>query len=105
MVIYCSMSGIVQWMKNVKPEFLESCEAARFSAFISEDLKMYPCSFMVGTDFYGDLYSKSLKDIWYASKAFQNFRNRINAHHCEGCQFDAVCKGGCQFLNEINMCE
>lgn len=101
----CSMSGIVQWMKNVRPEFLEPCEAARFSAFISEDLKMYPCSFMVGTDFYGDLHTQSLKDIWLTSKAFQNFRNRIKTNHCEGCQFDVVCKGGCQFLNEINMCE
>lgn len=66
---------------------------------------MYPCSFMVGTDFYGDLHTQSLKDIWLASKAFQNFRNRINTNHCEGCQFDEVCKGGCHFLKEINMCE
>lgn len=101
----CSMSGIVRWMKNVKPEYLESCEAARFSAFISEDLKMYPCSFMVGTELYGDLQSQSIKDIWFASRAFQNFRNRIYSHQCNGCKFDEICKGGCLFLKEINMCE
>lgn len=101
----CSMSGIVRWMSNVKPEFLESCEAARFSAFISEDMKMYPCSFMVGTDMFGDLHRQSLKDIWYESKAFRNYRNRIFSHHCLGCQFDELCKGGCLFLKEINMCK
>ena len=37
----CSVSGIVEYM-NVNKIFMESCEAARFSAFISEDMKMYP---------------------------------------------------------------
>lgn len=55
------MSGIVQWMKGVKSVFLESREAARFSAFISEDMKMYPCSFMVNTDMYANLREMSLK--------------------------------------------
>lgn len=41
----CSISGIVRWMDT--PSYLiEPCEAARFSAFVSEDMKMYPCSFM-----------------------------------------------------------
>lgn len=46
-------------MKDVKPVFLESCEAARFSAFISEDMIMYPCSFMVNTDMYANLREMS----------------------------------------------
>ena len=32
----CCISGIVRWM-NVPNVLIESCEAARFSAFISED--------------------------------------------------------------------
>lgn len=55
-------------MKDVKPVFLESCEAARFSAFISEDMKMYPCSFMINTDMYANLREMSLKQIWRSQK-------------------------------------
>ena len=45
----CSISGILRWL-DTPHEFVESCEAAKFSAFISENLRMYPCSFMVNTD-------------------------------------------------------
>lgn len=100
----CSMSGIVKWMRNIKPVFLESCEAARFSAFISEDMKMYPCSFMVGTKMYGDLRYNSLKEIWRNSLPFKSFRRKIQTNDCHGCEHEKLCKGGCLFLPEINMC-
>lgn len=100
----CSMSGIVKWMRNVKSEFLESCEAARFSAFISEDMKMYPCSFMVGTNMYGDLLKDNLKEIWQKSQAFCGYRVKVLNHNCDGCLHDDLCRGGCLFLPEINMC-
>ena len=64
-------------MKDVKPVFLESCEAARFSAFISEDMKMYPCSFMVNTDMYANLREISLKETCQESEAFNNYRKSI----------------------------
>lgn len=100
----CSMSGIVQWMKGVKSVFLESCEAARFSAFISEDMKMYPCSFMVNTDMYANLREMSLKQIWQESEAFRCFRNSIQTHACKDCAFQYICNGGCRLFPEINMC-
>ncbi len=100
----CSMSGIVQWMKDVNPASLEPCEAARFSAFISEDMKMYPCSFMVATDKYGDLRENSLREIWQSSLAFKAFRERLLVNHCPECKFHKLCNGGCVFLPEINMC-
>ena len=59
----CSVPGIVTYLKT-KKELIEPCEAARFSAFISEDMKMYPCSFMANTDYYGDLRKSSLIEIW-----------------------------------------
>lgn len=100
----CSMSGVAKWMKNIKSEFLESCEAARFSAFISEDMKMYPCSFMVGTNLYGDLRKYSLKEIWQKSLAFSGHRRKILEHRCNECPNIGICNGGCLFLPEINMC-
>ena len=76
----CSVSGIVSWM-DVNSALIESCESARFSAFISEDLRMYPCSFMVNTNLFGDLQSQSLTDIWHKHPAFVAHRETIIVRH------------------------
>lgn len=99
----CCISGISQWM-DVYPFFVESCEAARFSAFISEDMRMYPCSFMVNTAKYEDLRNHTLIDIWKNSKAFSKFRNIIKNNPCKNCKFEKICNGGCHFYPEINFC-
>lgn len=99
----CCVPGIVTWM-NVNPSLIESCEAARFSAFISEEAKMYPCSFMANTNDYGDLRRNTLVDIWQNNQAFINHRNKILNNGCENCQMQSICNGGCVFLNDINNC-
>ncbi len=100
----CSISGIVEYMKT-NPMFIESCEAARFSAFISEDLKMFPCSFMVNKECYGDLKKETLINIWQNNECFKNFRDRLNFENCSNCQQKSICNGGCIYLPEINVCE
>lgn len=99
----CCVPGIVTWM-NATPALIDSCEAARFSAFVSEDMKMYPCSFMVNTEQYGDLRKESLLDIWQSHPAFVNHRESILRNSCSGCRHRAVCNGGCVFMPEINQC-
>lgn len=99
----CCVPGIVTWM-NVNPVLIDSCEAARFSAFISEDMKMYPCSFMVGTEQFGDLRKDRMVEIWQSHPAFVKHREAIRKNSCVGCIHQAVCKGGCVFLPEINQC-
>jgi radical SAM protein with 4Fe4S-binding SPASM domain len=99
----CSISGIVSCMK-VNSIFIEHCEAARFSAFISEDLKMYPCSFMVGTPNYGNLKEQSFQKIWKENHAFLNQRDKILNNKCNSCDQRENCMGGCVFLDEINLC-
>jgi radical SAM protein with 4Fe4S-binding SPASM domain len=99
----CSMSGIVRWM-NVPRYLVEPCEAARFSAFVSEDMKMYPCSFMVDKEWCGDLRKNSLVDIWKSNEYFLKFRDNLLPLRCEGCGFSDVCRGGCRLFEEINWC-
>lgn len=99
----CCVPGIVTWM-NVNPTLIESCEAARFSAFVSEDLKMYPCSFMANTDKYGDLRTTSMFEIWQSYPSFVNHRDRIKNNTCSGCKQQHLCNGGCVFMPEINQC-
>lgn len=100
----CCVPGIVNWMK-VNPALIDSCEAARFSAFISEDMKMYPCSFMVETEQYGDLKKESLIDIWQKHSAFVKQREAIRNNSCAGCVHQSMCKGGCMFIPDLNQCK
>lgn len=99
----CSISGIVNWM-NTPSYLVESCEAARFSAFVSEDLKMYPCSFMVDSELYGDLRKERLLDIWQSNEFFQQCRQEAVPNRCRGCKHYSICKGGCKAFSDINFC-
>ena len=99
----CCVSGIVKWMKAY-PFFVESCEAARFSAFISEEMKMYPCSFMANTTNYGDLRKQSIIEIWKSNNAFVNHRYSISHNFCKSCDFNEICNGGCRYMPQINFC-
>lgn len=99
----CCISGILKWLDTPR-EFVESCEAARFSAFISEDLRMFPCSFMAGTAQYGELRETSLLEIWRSNPHFIAMRNARLRGECGGCTLFRACKGGCHFLPEINLC-
>lgn len=99
----CSVSGIVENM-NINKALVESCEAARFSAFIAEDMKMYPCSFMINTTQYGDLNKECIEHIWKTNHNFTNHRKKIKNHTCSLCQHSELCNGGCVFLPEINLC-
>ncbi len=100
----CCVPGIVTWMK-VNPVLIDPCEAARFSAFVSEDMRMYPCSFMANTEQYGDLRAERLLDIWQKHPAFVRHREAIRHNKCEGCSLYAVCNGGCVVMPEINQCK
>ena len=99
----CSVPGIVTYM-NAPKVFVEPCEASRFSAFISEDMKMYPCSFMTGTNRYGDLREHSLLDIWRENESFRSFRKELEGKSCPDCKFADICMGGCHFIPTINQC-
>lgn len=100
----CFMSGIVSYLIP-RSVFMESCDSARYSAFISEDLKMYPCSFMINKDNPGDLNKESIESVWKSNYLFKNHRERILNNRCIGCQHKNECKGGCTFLPSINLCK
>ena len=99
----CSITGIVRWM-DIPNVLVEPCEAARFSAFISEDMKMYPCSFMVGNEKCGNLRKDSLREVWRNNVLFNQYRSDVLPERCSKCAFSDVCKGGCRLFDEINFC-
>ncbi len=101
----CTVSGIVENI-DFNPNFIEACEAGRFSAFISENMILYPCSFMEQNIEGIDLVNISLKDAWLNSKDFQAIRNKIKFNVCKNyCNYEEFCKGGCPVFNEVNLCK
>lgn len=108
----CMISYLTSIMKHIKSETIDYCEAARFSAFISEDLMMYPCSFMCDTEIRGvDLKEVSIQDAWKNGDDFILTREMLKTPSrqkfailkCKECNAYEFCHGGCQFFN-INMC-
>lgn len=100
----CSVSGIVDHL-NFNPKFIESCESGRFSAFISEKMKLYPCSFMENLTEGIDLKTESLLSSWKSSNDFVAIRNIIRMSPCKDeCLFERYCSGGCPIFNDINLC-
>jgi radical SAM protein with 4Fe4S-binding SPASM domain len=99
----CFMSGIVSYL-DIKSIFIDSCDSARFSAFISEDMKMFPCSFMINSLNAGNLREKTMLDIWMNDELFVKHRKNISENNCKTCLYEKNCKGGCVFLQNINLC-
>ena len=100
----CMVSGIVQYMNNINLTSLESCDAGRFSAYISEDLKMYPCSFMMEHYRGESLREKSFMEIWNNSHSFNKTRDSLNGNRCNGCKQQKDCLNGCPFLRDLDLC-
>lgn len=99
----CTISYIVNFLKEISPSSIERCEAARFSAFIDEKLNFYPCSFMVEQKNGINIKDNSILEIWNNSKLFKDFRKDTTKKECINCINMELCGGGCQLFSEINM--
>lgn len=108
----CMISFLVPFSEEFWAESVEYCEAGRFSAFISEDLKLYPCSFLNDTESTGiDLKETSITNGWVYGEQFLEFRERISTppkqcnpiNECQNCNKYNLCHGGCQVF-DINAC-
>lgn len=98
----CMISHLVKHDYDIDPESIDFCEAARFSAFISEEGLMYPCSFMSASPKFGcDLSHSSMIDIWKNSEVFVKLRDRLHSPNdkCIGCSHYISCHGGCPFFD------
>lgn len=99
----CSVPALLNYTENLLPESIEACEASRFSAYISPDFRLYPCSFEQSLAESIDLNTHSIEEAWH-SETFKNFRKRFEGK-CEGCKKQALCLGGCPVLPQITLCD
>ena len=100
----CCVPGLVNQLQY-NPVSVEACEAGCFSAFVSEDLMFYPCSFMQNKVDGINLRNISILDAWQNVVLFRNMRNKNGSEKCKTCLHLSVCKGGCSVFKEINLCE
>jgi radical SAM protein with 4Fe4S-binding SPASM domain len=99
----CSISGITRLM-NTNPIFVERCEASRFSMYISEDMKMYPCSFMINQTEGVPIIDENILVTWRRHASFVKIRELLRTNNCTKCSASNTCFGGCPVFKEINIC-
>lgn len=103
----CSVPGILSFMKTVDKSSIETCEAARWSMYITPDMKALPCSF----DNQSQKYSVNLLEVgtikaaWNSDK-FEEIRNRFRNRKskCLACMNYSTCLGGCPLMDNIQLC-
>jgi radical SAM additional 4Fe4S-binding domain len=108
----CMISYLAKFKNSLNIETVDYCEAARFSAYISENLLLYPCSFFNDTNIQGiNLKNTSLQNGWQNGDEFVRLRRKLLTpseqeypiYKCRSCDSYQFCHGGCQIFN-INYC-
>jgi radical SAM protein with 4Fe4S-binding SPASM domain len=100
----CSVTGLARH-GSVSCTSLEGCDAGRFSLFVSEQMEVFPCSFMVEAGYQGaSLRNMSLIEIWRKHPIFRKIRDKHLNRGCGSCTTSAHCLGGCPLFPEMNLC-
>ena len=99
----CSIPALINFTSSIDLDSLDTCEGARWSAYITADMKMLPCSFDNQEQHWAvDLKQYTIKEAW-ESEAFENFRQHFRTA-CPTCEKRKVCMGGCPIRPEIVLC-
>lgn len=83
---------------------VEACDAARFSMFVSEEMKAYPCSFMAELCDGHFVTNDNLQEIWQEGELFVEMRKSLSPLRCGRCEVAAHCMCGCPVFPQINIC-
>lgn len=99
----CTIPGVLNFTENVDDITFDTCEAARYSCYITSDMKMIPCSFENQNLAHAvDLKENTVQEAW-DSTAFEDFRDHFR-NSCSGCSKKSLCLGGCPITREIVLC-
>lgn len=99
----CTVPALLS-LDKVNVDAIDTCEGGRWSAYISADMKMMPCSFDNQKERWAvSLREKSLQEAW-DSEQFEEFRSYFKKR-CPECEKRVQCMGGCPIVPEIVMCK
>lgn len=99
----CTVPGLIRHTGNIEPTSIDTCEGGRWSAYVTPDMYLLPCSFdNQKMKWAVSLADCTIEEAWN-SVAFNNFR-QILEHSCPGCEKRELCMGGCPICPEIVLC-
>lgn len=99
----CTIPSLINFTNNIDPILFDTCEGGRYSAYISSEGIMVPCSFDSSRKWGVDLNHFTIKEAW-DSELFDDFRLKMS-NACPDCVKKEICKGGCPIVPEIVMCD
>ena len=100
----CTVPGLVSQSIEVNLDSIDTCEGARWSAYISPDMVMLPCSFDNQARRWAvDLRTHTIQEAW-DSPVFEDFRNHLR-QSCPDCEHRLACMGGCSICREVVLCQ
>lgn len=100
----CTIPALITSSGIIDVDSLDTCEGARWSAYITADMKMLPCSFDNQEQKWAvDLRTHTIKEAW-DSQVFEKFRNHFRTA-CPSCTKRNYCMGGCPITPEIVLCD
>lgn len=99
----CTVPALLNYSDNIDLNSMDTCEGARWSAYITADMKMLPCSFDNQEQRWAvDLEKYTIKEAWKSEK-FEEFRDCFRKA-CPDCRMRNHCMGGCPIKPEIVLC-
>lgn len=98
----CCVPGLLNMAALIHPSSIEPCEGGRFSAYVTPDMCLLPCSFDQEQRWAVNLKASSVADAWN-SEPFERFRNHMRGR-CPDCTLKEYCLGGCPVAPEIVLC-
>lgn len=99
----CTIPALIGHLEKIDADSLDTCEGARWSAYITPDMKMLPCSFDNQEQRWAvNLRTYSVEEAWNG-ETFEDFRNHFR-RACPACMARQKCMGGCPIRPEIVLC-
>lgn len=99
----CTIPALINSIGIIDPDSLDTCEGARWSAYVTADMQMLPCSFDSQKQNWAvDLRKYSVQEAWN-SKEFNEFRG-ILRNSCPDCIKRDMRMGGCPICPESVLC-
>lgn len=102
----CTIPGILNLCKSINLDTVDTCEAARWSMYITPDMYALPCSFDNQKMGYAVKLDKDCKNaikIAWDSCKFEAVRRKFK-DRCAGCNKQKQCLGGCPLIDSIILC-
>lgn len=99
----CSVPMLVTSKAKIDHRLIDTCEGARFSAYVFPDMRMTPCSFDQAGRWAVSLREMTMHDAW-TSPQFTDFRRHLH-NACPQCPHQVLCMGGCPVLPNNVYCK